>query len=98
MVFPSPAPDDCAELCLARIAIQKGPGAGMEGPSRYRQPGHGLRYPLFLSDSPWAPSEQLARLSHPVVQATFLTVLGVLRARHHRRTAIALLSLATVWI
>lgn len=44
------------------------------------------------------PVEQLARLSHPVVQATFLTVLGVLCARRYRRIAIALLSLATVWI
>jgi uncharacterized SAM-binding protein YcdF (DUF218 family) len=44
------------------------------------------------------PIEQLARLSHPVVQATFLAVLGMLCARHHRRAAVALLSLATAWI
>jgi uncharacterized SAM-binding protein YcdF (DUF218 family) len=44
------------------------------------------------------PVEQLARLSHPLVQATFVAVLGMLCARRYRRTAIALLSLATGWI
>jgi uncharacterized SAM-binding protein YcdF (DUF218 family) len=42
--------------------------------------------------------EQLARLSHPILQAEFLAVLGVLLLRRHRRVAIMMLSLATLWI
>jgi uncharacterized SAM-binding protein YcdF (DUF218 family) len=42
--------------------------------------------------------EQLARLSHPILQAEFLAILGMLFLRRHRRVAIVMLSLATLWI
>ena len=42
--------------------------------------------------------EQLARLSHPALQAALLAILGLFCLRRHRRIAIALLSLATLWI
>jgi uncharacterized SAM-binding protein YcdF (DUF218 family) len=42
--------------------------------------------------------EQLARLSHPALQAEFLAILGLFFLHRHRRSAIVLLSLATLWI
>lgn len=42
--------------------------------------------------------EQLARLSHPVVQAAFLATLGGFFLGRHRRAALVMLSVATLWI
>lgn len=42
--------------------------------------------------------EQLARLSHPALQTAFLAILGLFFLRRHRRIAIIMLSLATLWI